>query len=80
MGVNGSATEIFTKLIKTLILKMEFPKDPNILFSIINMKLRDGDYESLSDLCASLGYDEQEVVSTLQKACFEYNGDIRQFR
>lgn len=55
-------------------------KDPFILMSMINMKLRDGDYESLSHLCDALGYDEKEVLDQLSAAGFEYNPELKQFR
>lgn len=59
---------------------MELPKDPNILVSMINMKLRDGNYDSLSDLCLSLGLDENGLRSRLEEAGFSYMPEIRQFR
>lgn len=59
---------------------MELPKDPNILVSMINMKLRDGNYDSLSDMCLSLGIDESELKSRLMESGFSYMSEIRQFR
>ncbi len=59
---------------------MTLPQDPSMLLSIINMKLRDGDYDSLSDMCQSLGVDENLLVIRLSEAGFEYNPSIRQFR
>ena len=47
---------------------MTLPQDPNMLLSIINMKLRDGDYDSLSDMCQSLGVDENLLVIRLSEA------------
>lgn len=58
---------------------MTIPKDPNILVSMVNMKLRDGDYDSLSDLCLSLGIDEQDLQKRLSEAGFNYNPATRQF-
>ena len=40
---------------------MSLPNDPMMLFSFINMKLRDN-YSSLDDLCRDL-QDEQEIPS-----------------
>lgn len=60
--------------------KMTLPKDPYMLLSIINMKLRDGGYESLTDLCKSEGVEESELRERLSAVGFEYNPDIRQFR
>lgn len=59
---------------------MSMPKDPNILVSMINMKLRDGNYDSLSDACLTLGIDETELIEKLKDAGFEYNPQTMQFR
>lgn len=59
---------------------MALPKDPNMLVSMVNMKLRDGNFDSLSDLCLSLGVDEAELVDTLRNAGFEYIPSVKQFR
>lgn len=59
---------------------MAIPQDPYILLSFINMKLRDGDYESLDALCDSLGCKKEEVVETLHNAGFEYIESANQFR
>ncbi len=59
---------------------MYIPSDPYILLGMINMKLRDGGYESLSDLCLSLGIEEDELKNRLRGAGFEYNPEIKQFR
>ena len=40
------------------------PKDPVILLSFVNTKLRD-EYGSLSDLCAALDADEAAIRDTL---------------
>ncbi|MDE6791563.1 MAG: DUF4250 domain-containing protein, partial [Muribaculaceae bacterium] len=55
-------------------------QDSNMLASIVNMKLRDGNYDSLSDLCLSLGIDEADLKHRLADAGFEYNPEIKQFR
>lgn len=59
---------------------MEIPQDPYMLLSYVNMKLRDGDYESLSDLCASIDCDEESLVQKLKDAGFEYIDSIKQFK
>lgn len=59
---------------------MTLPQDANILVSMLNMKLRDGAYDSLSDLCLSLGVDEKEVTDRLTAAGFVYFPEIKQFR
>ena len=46
---------------------MELPKDPMMLFSVINMKLRDC-YSSLDELCEDMNVDKDELVNQLKAA------------
>ena len=73
---------MITKLINSFLkaLSMELPNDPNILVSILNMKLRDGDYESLDELFDTMDLNKERVLEILSKAGFEYMDSIRQFR
>lgn len=57
---------------------MSVPKDPVILLSFLNLKLRDF-YSSLDDLCKDLGLEEQEVVSKLKTIDYEYDVATNQF-
>ncbi|MBQ8981541.1 MAG: DUF4250 domain-containing protein [Eubacterium sp.] len=57
---------------------MSLPNDPFILYSMINMKLRDS-YASLDELCDDLGEDKSELVQKLADAGFEYNSKTNQF-
>ena len=59
---------------------MGVPSDPFMLLSFINMKLRDGDFSSLSELCDSLGVTESEIIAKLKDAGFDYMPEINQFR
>ena len=59
---------------------MAIPEDPFMLLSYINMKLRDGDYTSFTDLCDSLGLDCKDITEKLKEAGFEYMPEINQFR
>lgn len=52
-----------------------FPKDPAMLMSWINLKLRDF-YGDLNDLCDDLEIDRNEVESILSQGGFEYNDDL----
>jgi len=56
------------------------PTNPDILVSSINMLLRDGEYESLEDLCSSFDRDMQQLLAELQQAGYYYNQEQRQFR
>ena len=44
---------------------MELPKDPMMLFSVINMKLRDC-YSSLDELCEDMNVNKDELVNQLK--------------
>ncbi len=57
---------------------MELPKDPMMLFSTINMLLRD-EYSSLDELCASLDVSREEIEEKLRVAGFEYSKENNKF-
>lgn len=54
------------------------PKDPMILLSVLNTKLRD-EYESLDALCEDLELDARELEDTLAAAGFRYDAALRRF-
>ena len=54
------------------------PKDPAILLSFINTKLRD-EYPSLSELCAALDAEEAEIRGALAALDYRYDPDRNQF-
>ena len=54
------------------------PKDPAMLLSYINTKLRD-EYESLSELCAALDADEGEITAALAALDYRYDPDQNRF-
>lgn len=53
--------------------------DPNILVSIINLKLRDY-YSNLENLCEDMDIDMNVLESSLEKGGFSYNKEINQFK
>lgn len=55
------------------------PKDPNILYSYINMKLRD-EYDSLEEFCASVDMSSEEITSILLGIGYTYDEKVNQFR
>ena len=54
------------------------PKDPYILLSFINTKLRD-EYPSLSELCAALEADEKEITAALDAVGCAYDPKQNRF-
>ena len=59
---------------------MNLPQDPAMLMSFINMKLRDGDFEDLSELCEAYGKNIEDLIKDLANAGFEYFPNLKQFR
>lgn len=55
------------------------PSDPGMLYSLVNMKLRD-EYSDLDDLCGSMGIDKEELEQKMRAAGFEYDVPTNQFR
>lgn len=56
----------------------ELPQDPMMLFSVVNMKLRDF-YSSLDELCDDMQINKQELMDKLASAGFEYNPESNKF-
>lgn len=54
------------------------PKDPVMLLSVINMKLRD-QYPSLDALCDDLDESKAEIEETLAKAGYRYDAGQNAF-
>ena len=54
------------------------PKEPVMLLSFVNLKLRDF-YGSLDALCEDLDVDKAEVVEKLASIDYHYNADRNQF-
>ena len=54
------------------------PKDPMMLMSLINMKLRDF-YPSLDALCEDMDIDKGQLLEKLASAGFEYNQTLNKF-
>lgn len=54
------------------------PKDPAMLMSYVNTKLRD-DYPSLDALCEDMHIDRAELEAALAAAGFEYSADNNKF-
>lgn len=57
---------------------MQLPEDPMMLYSALNMKLRDY-YSSLDELCDDLGIDRKKVEDKLRQVGFEYDAKMNKF-
>lgn len=53
--------------------------DPNILLSIVNMKLRDN-FNSLEDFCEDIGIKEIELCEKLESTGCSYSKESNQFK
>ena len=56
----------------------ELPKDPFMLMSFINMKLRDY-YSNLDELCEDLGVEREVITTILGSIGMEYNPETNKF-
>lgn len=54
------------------------PKDPVMLLSFINLKLRDY-YSSFEALCDDLDVDSAEITDKLARINYQYDADKNQF-
>ena len=57
---------------------MDLPKDPVMLLSFVNMKLRD-EYPSLAELCGSLGVEEDYILNKLAEVNYLYDEELNKF-
>lgn len=56
------------------------PQDPFMLVSAINMLLRDGEFDTLEDLCRSFDRDMDEVKACLKEHGYVYSEEQKQVR
>lgn len=54
------------------------PKDPMMLLSFINTKLRD-DYPSLQALCEDFALEPQKIIQPLSTIDYTYNAELNRF-
>lgn len=54
------------------------PQDPMMLFSALNMYLRDN-YPSLDALCEDFGVGREEIIKKMSDAGFEYSEEHNKF-
>ena len=61
-----------------LLTTLQLPNDPMMLFSVVNMKLRD-QYASLDALCDDLVIERADLERRLAEAGFEYSPEHNKF-
>ncbi|MBQ1603715.1 MAG: DUF4250 domain-containing protein [Oscillospiraceae bacterium] len=54
------------------------PKEPVMLLSVVNTKLRD-EYPSLAELCLALDVDSAEIISKLAPLGYVYDESANRF-
>lgn len=57
---------------------MSMPEDPMMLYSFLNMKLRD-EYPSLDALCEDLDVSKDEILKKMKSIGFEYDSVRNRF-
>lgn len=57
---------------------MDIPQDPFMLFSFLNMKLRD-QYADLDELCDDLHINKEELLAKMAANGWEYSKENRKF-
>lgn len=57
---------------------MKLPEEPMMLYSFINMKLRDF-YPSLDALCEDMNVEKEAIISKLKSVGFEYSPERNRF-
>lgn len=74
---NGGDTVII-KIPKWEEYEMVLPKDPYMLLSVVNMKLRDS-YKSLDELCEDMDVSAADLTAQLEKIGYAYSKGLNSF-
>lgn len=56
------------------------PNNPIMLASAVNTMLRDGEYDSLEELCGRFDLEAESLKAKLAEAGYEYMESVKQFR
>ena len=57
---------------------MNIPEDPMMLYSFLNMKLRD-EYPSLDVLCEDMDVPKEKILEKMKGVGFEYDSERNRF-
>lgn len=55
------------------------PKDPIMLLSFVNLKLRDY-YSDVDEMCKALDEDKEEIDRILNSAGYKYDKNLNQYK
>lgn len=59
-------------------MMQELPKEPMLLLSVVNTKLRDY-YSTLDAFCEDMAVDKDSLTEKLKSIDYEYDSDVNQF-
>lgn len=59
-------------------MEMKLPRDPMLLLSVVNTKLRDY-YKNLDSLCEDMDINKEDIILSLSKIEHEYDEEKNQF-
>lgn len=74
----GEGDTIIIQIPRMEVEEMNLPKDPYMLLSIVNMKLRDN-YKSFEALCEDMDADAAEITAAMEKLGYSYDEKTNQF-
>lgn len=75
---DGEDNIIIIQIPRLEVEDMALPKDPYMLLSVVNMKLRDI-YKSFEDLCEDMDVDGAEITAAMEKLGYAYDEKLNQF-
>ena len=74
----GEGDMVVIQIPRMEVKDMNLPKDPYMLLSVVNMKLRDN-YKSFDELCEDMDCDAAEITAAMEKLGYVYDKKVNQF-
>lgn len=75
---DGEGDMMIIQIPRMEVEEMNLPKDPYMLLSVLNMKLRDN-YKSFEELCEDMDADAAEITVAMEKLGYIYDEKVNQF-
>ena len=75
---DGEGDMMIIQIPRLEVEEMTLPKDPYMLLSVLNMKLRDS-YKSFEALCEDMDADAAEITASMEKLGYAYDEKLNQF-